>query len=62
MAEAAEADHSNLERVTKPSQEPQATPEARCAAVNVRLADDTLGTQFSRNLNLAECLRWIDAQ
>jgi hypothetical protein len=29
---------------------------------NFRLADDTLGTQFSRNLNLAECLRWIDAQ
>jgi hypothetical protein len=29
---------------------------------NFLFADDTLGTQFSRNLNLAECLRWVDAQ
>jgi len=35
-----------LELVTKPSQEPQATPRARCSAVNVRVADDTSGIKF----------------
>ncbi len=31
-------------------------------AFPIKASDDTLGTHFSRNLNLAECLRWVDAQ